>query len=156
MKLSNQVAALQKRKWTKAMATHRGQDQARSGSWRRWLWLALGLLVVGAGTLAVFEFFVWTKVPPALVGLWEINEGPPKGSTFEFSRRGEMEFIPNGGERNPFKARVVVRDKTLVMIEKDRRTEKEVSTKSTIRELTANTLILELENGDVLRMVRLE
>jgi len=121
-------------------------------------WVLVGLILIlgGVGTLFVFEFFIWTKVPPELVGLWEIDEGPPKGSTFEFTRKGGMEFIPNAGKSKPRKARVVVRDKTLVMIEKDPRTGGALRTKYTIRELTADTLILELEKGDFLKMVRLE
>jgi hypothetical protein len=40
------------------------------------------------------------------------------------------------------------------MIEPHPRTGKELKIEYTIRELTADTLILELKNGDVLRMVR--
>ena len=67
-----------------------------------------------------------------------------------------MELIPNFRNGKSRKARVAVRDKTLVMIEKDPRTGGELRTKYTIRELTADTLILELEKGDFLKMVRLE
>ncbi|HMF16209.1 MAG TPA: hypothetical protein VKE98_03340 [Gemmataceae bacterium] len=118
-------------------------------------WVLVGLILIlgGVGTLFVFEFFVWTRVPPALVGVWEINEGPPKGTTFDFDRNGDMELIPNFGNGKSRKARVIVRDKTLVMSEPDR-TGKELKIEYTIRELTADTLILELENGDVLKMVR--
>ena len=119
-------------------------------------WVLVGLILIlgGVGTLFVFEFFIWTRVPPALVGVWEISEGPGKGTTFDFDRNGDIEFIPNFRNGKSRKARVAVRDKTLVMIEPHPRTGKELKIEYTIRELTADTLILELKNGDVLRMVR--
>jgi hypothetical protein len=122
-------------------------------------WVLVGLILIlgGVGTLFVYEFFIWTKVPPALVGLWEINEGPTKGGTFEFFRNGTMEvLVPTKKREVNYTGRIIVRDKTLVEIARDPRTGEKATRKSLIRELTATTLILELENGDVLKLVRLE
>src|SRR5262245_12365588 len=55
-----------------------------------WILLGLVLVLAGVGTLAWYEHFVWNKVPPELVGLWEVNEGPQQGGTFEFLRDGTM------------------------------------------------------------------
>ena len=155
MKLSDKLQILKHKK----APGETGPTPERTGigiATSTWILLGLFLILGGVGTLFVFEFFIWTKVPPALVGLWEIDEGPPKGSTFDFSRSGEMEFIPNVGKQKPHRARVVVRDKTLVIMEKDPRTGGKIKTEYTIRELTADTLILEPEKGDALKMVRLE
>jgi hypothetical protein len=156
MKLLDRLARLKERKQKKATES---SAENRPGSFLSpsgWVLVVLLLIVAGLGTLTFFEFWVWTKVPPALAGLWEISDGPGKGSTFEFSRNGQMEFIPNVGKGRSRKARVLVRDKTLVILETDPRTGEDMRLKNTIRELTATTLILELENGDVLKMVRLE
>jgi hypothetical protein len=119
--------------------------------------LGLCLVVAGLGTLAVFEFFVWNKVPPELVGYWEVTEGPQKGGTFEFFREGRMEVRLKSKKRTvTHKAPIVVRGKTLVEIARQPLTGDETASQSIIHELTAQTLILESERGDVLSMVRIE
>ena len=122
-----------------------------------WVLLGLFLILGGVGTLFVFEFFIWTKVPPALVGYWEVNEGPQKGGSYDFFRNGTAEVLvkTRKGEVT-YKAQVVVRHKTLVETVKDRETGERATRKSIIRELTADSLILELEKGNVLKMVRIE
>src|SRR5262249_1598409 len=61
-----------------------GSRQGGPLSLPRWAWLALGLLLAGGGTLAVFEFFIWNKLPPGLAGKWVVQGGPMSGGTFEF------------------------------------------------------------------------
>jgi uncharacterized protein (TIGR03066 family) len=117
--------------------------------------LALGLMVAGAATLAVFEFFIWNKVPPALVGTWKVQEGSKGGGTFEFSRNGTL-LVHLKDPKNDFnlKARAVVQGKTLQTTTYNPQTLQEQTHTSTIVELTARSLILEFENGEVLKMVR--
>src|SRR5262249_13444916 len=88
MKLSARLTALKKQKQSKPRQA--GSGQRPGGRFSRWglAWLALGLMAAGAGTLAALELFVWNKVPPALVGTWEVEEGPQYGGTFAFSRTG--------------------------------------------------------------------
>ena len=54
------------------------------------------------------------------------------------------------------KTHVTLKDKTLLMTTKDPQSRKETVNEAIIRELTADTLILELERGDVLKLVRIE
>jgi hypothetical protein len=56
----------------------------QGGKFTRWHWavLGLGLLLAAGGTWAALEFFVWNKLPPALVGKWEVQGGPMSGGTF--------------------------------------------------------------------------
>src|SRR5262249_25700475 len=77
--------------------------------------LGLALALAGVATLFAFERFIWTKVPPELVGLWEVNEGPQKGGTFEFFRDGVMEvnLVAAKKKRITHKTPVVVNDKTI-------------------------------------------
>jgi uncharacterized protein (TIGR03066 family) len=120
-----------------------------------WLWLAFVVTVAGGGTLAVFELFVWNKVPPELVGQWDVEGGPLSGGTFDFSRNGDLEMrVKKQGKEISLKGRVVVEDKTLLTTTRNGLTGQEETTKSTIRELTARSLIIELESGDVLKMAR--
>ena len=120
-----------------------------------WMWLAVVVTVAGGGTLAVFEWFVWNKVPPELAGKWDVDSGPLAGGTFDFSRNGdlEMRFKKQGKEIN-LKGRVAVEDKTLFTTTQNAQTGYTETTRSIIRELTARSLIIELDSGDVLKLGR--
>jgi uncharacterized protein (TIGR03066 family) len=119
--------------------------------------LALAVVLAGVSTLAVYEFFVWTKVPPELVGLWEVEEGPQKRGTFEFSRDGTMEVhFTNNKKHVSHKTRVSVKDRTLSIAARGFLGQENGTSECAIRELTADTLVLELERGDVLKLVRVE
>ena len=80
MKLSSRLAKLKHHKVATASARP-GQQAAPWITPAAWLLVGLCLVLAGLGTLAVFEFFVWNKVPPELVGFWEVAEGPQKGGT---------------------------------------------------------------------------
>jgi uncharacterized protein (TIGR03066 family) len=120
-----------------------------------WVWLVFIVTVAGGGTLAVFQFFIWNKVPPELVGQWDVEGGPLAGGTFDFSRNGNLEMrFKKQGKEISLKGRVSVADKTLLTTTQNLQTGHEETTTSTIRELTARTLIFELDSGDVLKMGR--
>jgi uncharacterized protein (TIGR03066 family) len=121
-----------------------------------WLaWLGLGLVVAGAGTLAVLEFLIWNKVPPALVGTWEVEEGPQYGGTFTFARNGNLVIhLKNQRSDYTIRARAVVEGKTLLTTTYNPQTREEETHTITILELTAHSLVLELDNGEVLKFVR--
>ena len=156
----NLTSRLQKLKKHKPAQGTKADLGVRADGWlstSTWVLLGLGLALAGVGTLAALEFTFWNRVPPALVGLWEIQEGPQKDSTFEFFRNGTMEVhLQNKKKEVTHKTQVTVRDRTLVMTTKNPLTREETKNESLIRELTAETLILELEKGDVLKMVRIE
>jgi hypothetical protein len=53
-------------------------------------------------------------VPPELVGIWEVTEGPMVGGTFDFSRTGNLETrVKDKGKHLTLKASVTVEDKQL-------------------------------------------
>jgi uncharacterized protein (TIGR03066 family) len=155
MKLTVKVAALKKRKHTNAGESKPGRPSGGKSTLRRWAWAGLCLLVAAAGTLAVLEFVIWNKVPPALVGKWQIEEGPHYSGTFEFSRTGQM-TVHLRNHKNDFhwKSRVGVDGKTIRSTTVNAQTREEETHESTILELTAHSMILELENGEVLKMAR--
>jgi hypothetical protein len=156
MSLSFRLGQARRQKRQEQKGARADGNRAGSGA-RTWIMLGLCLMLAGIGTLAVFEFFIWNKIPPQLVGLWEIQEGPQKDSTFEFFRNGTMEVHLTGNKKeDAHKTQVTVRDRTLVETKKSLFTREEKTNKSLIRELTANTLILEPEKGEVLKLVRIE
>jgi hypothetical protein len=132
-------------------------EQPQGGKFTRWHWVVLGwgLLLAAGGTWAALEFFVWTKLPQALVGKWEVQGGPLSGATFQFSRNGAWEtrfkkdktYISQRGS-------VAVEGKNLLTTTRDPQTGREQTRKNTIRELNADSLAIELEDGVVLKMVR--
>jgi hypothetical protein len=157
MKLSSRLQQL-RLKHEKSARQAEAKPVPREPRLARSTWVVIGLcaLLAALGPLAVLEFFVWNKIPPALVGLWELREGPQKVSTFEFFRNGNMEVHQRIQKREVTrKMSGSVQGKTLRITAKDPRTGNDVTSESIIRELTADTLILE-ERGEVLRMVRIE
>jgi hypothetical protein len=157
MKLFAKLAKLKQQRKSNRAGPKPGSHERKRLAPSTWVLVALCLVLAGLGTLAVFEFFVWNKIPPELVGMWEVQEGPQKYGTFEFSRNGTMDVRLKTNKRDvTHKTRVAVRDRTLLMTAKDPQTREDKTSASIIRELTADTLILELERGDVLRMVRVE
>lgn len=155
MKQHSRLAKLKQQKQRKPATPGPHPQRGRAG-WPRWVWVALALLVLaGAGTWAVLEFVVWNKVPPELVGTWEVQGGPMSGGTFAFSRDGTLKIRHRGQETDSaMNARVAVEDKTLLTTTKHPQTGQEDTRRSTIRELTAQSLVIELEKGEVLKMVR--
>jgi len=72
-----------------------------------------------------------------------------------FLRYGTLEIHgDNQGRPYTLNARVAVEDKTLLTTTRNPRSQQDETRKSVIRELTASTLILELESGEVLKMAR--
>jgi hypothetical protein len=154
MKLSFQLATLKQRKQTKQPEAKPGPQNGGTWTRLRWDWLALCLILGVGGTLAVFEFYIW-KVPPELVGKWQVEEGPEYGGTFRFFRNGALAVHLKTKKTDFFlKGHVTVEDKTLRTTTQNPLTKLEETRASTIRELTAESLILEFENGEVLRLVR--
>jgi hypothetical protein len=163
MKLSSRLEQLKRQRQTRQTAPGSAGPQGGKGPRRRWtritlcLILPLGLLLAVVGTWAVLEFVLWNQVPAALVGTWQVTEGPMAGGTFTFSRRGTVAIHAHGeGTNFAVNARVVVAGKVLLTVSQDPQTGQEQTRKSTIQELTASSLVLRLENGEVLRMARKE
>ncbi len=123
------------------------------------LWLVLGLclLVAFGGAWAATEFFLFSKLPPELVGKWVVQGGPQDGATFDFFRGGNMEaHLNNNGNEVVLKAQVAVEGKTLLTTTRNPHTGQDETNTSTIRELTRDSLVLETKQGEVFRMTRAE
>jgi hypothetical protein len=152
MKLSSQLAKLKLKK-IKEAEPQPVQTKRSKGAGKNWLALIVCLLFAGIGTWGVLAFFVWENMPLALVGKWEVQDGPMQGGTFEFARDGTLEIRVKDGKQ--IKAHARVDGKTLVQTTQDPVSlREETRSKSTIQELTPTTLVLELERGAVLRMAR--
>jgi len=124
---------------------------------RRWSIVALCLLVAAGGTWALFEFVVWSKLPAALVGKWEVAEGPQRGAIFDFSRNGRLQAFlnsPDPNKMNVMQAAVAVEDKTLLITTRNPHTGQDETRSCVMRELTPNSLIVEFDNGEVFKMAR--
>jgi hypothetical protein len=155
MKLSAKLAALKKQQQTKAAESRAGRrPRGKIFAWS-WCLPVLVLLVAAGGTLGVLEFFIWNKVPPALVGTWDVEPGQQFGGSFTFSRTGNLVVhLKDKTGSFDLQSRAVVDGRNLQTTNYNPQTRREESHTGTILELTAESLILELENGDVVRMVR--
>src|SRR5262245_38096387 len=119
MKLTSKLQRLKQQKLSK-QADANAEPRGNGLSLSTWILVFLFLTLIGVGTLAGFEFLVWNKIPPELAGLWEVEDGPLKRSTFEFFRDGSMEQTlkvnAKGIKRNVAqKMHVALKDKTLMM-----------------------------------------
>jgi hypothetical protein len=114
--------------------------------------LVIILLFAGASTWAYLKFFVWEQPSPQLAGVWEVQSGPLAGGSYEFLPEGSLIIRSNDGP--DMKARVAVEGKTLLTTTQNPSTGKDETRKSTIKELTATSLVLEVETGGVLKMAR--
>jgi hypothetical protein len=121
----------------------------------RWVLLALCLVIPAAGAWAAFEFLVWNKLPPELVGKWVVLEGPQEGATLDFSRRGTLIGKVNlAGKEGILNARVQVDGKKLLSTTKHPRTGQDETHVQVIRTLTAKEMVLEDERGGLLKLER--
>jgi hypothetical protein len=113
---------------------------------------ALGLCTA---TWAFFEFVVWNRLPPELVGKWVVVEGPQEGATFDFFRNGTMTGRINlGGNEGIINARVRVEGKNIYSTTRHPETGQEDTVVQIIRRLTATELVVEDERGKLLKMER--
>jgi hypothetical protein len=123
----------------------------------RWAILTLCLLLSCGGSWALFEFVIVSRLPPELVGKWEVSEGKHRGAVFDFSRRGTLEAHFDSSDPNMMnvvQADVAVQDERLLVTTQNPNTRRYETRVCAIRELTANSLIVEFEKGDVFKMVR--
>jgi uncharacterized protein (TIGR03066 family) len=119
--------------------------------------LAACLLAAAGGTWAVLEFVIWNTLPPALVGKWVVEQGEQEGATFDFYRNGGMVGRVNvKGREGVIHARVRVEGDTLFSTTRNPYSGQDETRKQTIKTLTAVSLVLEDEQGHVLRMSRAE
>jgi uncharacterized protein (TIGR03066 family) len=113
--------------------------------------------VAFGGTWAFLERVVWARVPSELVGKWVVTEGPQEGATFDFYRSGSMVGRVNaGGNEAVVNARIRVEDNKIYSTTTNPHTGRDETMILTIRTLTARELVVEDQQGKVLRMERAE
>jgi uncharacterized protein (TIGR03066 family) len=158
MKLSTRIEQFKRQKDAKRPKPPKPRPVRRAGrpwTWRHWGLLALWLFLAAGGAWAALELVVWNRLPPELVGKWQVKEGPMAGGAFYFSRSGTLEIHGNNqGRYYTLKGRVALEGKNLLTTTQNPRSQQDETRTSVIQELTANSLILELESGEVLKMVR--
>jgi uncharacterized protein (TIGR03066 family) len=121
---------------------------ARTASRRKWVLLALVVVLAFAGTWALLELVVWARVPSDLVGKWVVTDGPDVGGTVDFYRNGTMVAkVNNGGYEGIIEARIRVEGNTIHVTTRHRQTGEEGTRVQTIKALDANRLVLEDERG---------
>jgi uncharacterized protein (TIGR03066 family) len=123
----------------------------------RWAIIVLCLVLACGGTVAFCEYFVFAKIPTELVGKWVVQGGPQDGSTFDFSRNGTLEAHINAqGYDHPLNATIAVDDKQMRITTRNPHTNQDETRTCLIRELTADSLIVEFEQNETFKMVRVK
>jgi hypothetical protein len=81
-----------------------------------------------------------------------VREGA-SAAIFEFTRSGTLQVRVNNQKQNP--SRVSVEDRTMFTTMVNASTLREETRKCTIRELTAESLVLEFEDGKEMKLTRM-
>lgn len=111
------------------------------GSWSRKVVLTVCLLAAFGATWATFEFIVWSRLPTALLGEWELKSGGEGGMTFFRDGSMEARFVVDGAGRI-VQGHASVQDNTLSLTTMNLK--KQTSTKSyAIKTLTDRELVLQ-------------
>jgi len=143
----------------------RGNDVAKpagknsfSGDTRLRNW-GIGLLVVllgAAGTFALFEFVILSKIPPELVGRWRVVGGQMEGAIFDFHRNGAMTVsMHRDGKEWRMDGTAEVSGKTIRTTTEHPITKEEQTGRQTIITLTETEFVTQDANGTEVRMQRL-
>ena len=132
----------------------------------RWLIPLTLVMLVGAGSYAVFHFFILTRVPLAMVGTWVVTEVKTMGSDksnqalkdgrFVFGRDGTMIVQANmDGKGYTIKATVEVEGKELRITSVNPNNGQAVTDVQSIRTLESDRFVIEDSRGTMLMMERL-
>lgn len=117
--------------------------------------LAVCLVVACGGTWAIMEYYVWNRLPSALVGKWVIVGGDQDGATFDFYPNGTMIGNVNvNGNEHRIDAQVAVEENSLFITTKHPKTGQVDTRTQTIKTLNAKELVLQDEKKNVFRMER--
>jgi uncharacterized protein (TIGR03066 family) len=122
----------------------------------RRLWLILLLCLVGstAASFVVFKY-VLVKIPPELVGTWQVTAGPLRGWTLEFRRDGTaIATRYERGQKIVTDYSAKVEGKSMWLTTRDEKTGKDDTVTQTIVELTAEELVIRDEDQITYHMKR--
>jgi uncharacterized protein (TIGR03066 family) len=121
----------------------------------RWLLAGVCILLTAGTTWAVFEYFVWNRLPSELVGKWVVEGGEQDGATFDFYRNGTMTGRINvQGKEGIIDARVRVVNHTLYITTLNPHSGSHERRTQDIESLTRTQLVLVDENGTRFQMAR--
>jgi hypothetical protein len=120
-----------------------------------WTAALLCMTIAATATFLVFENFVLSKVPRAMLGKWVVTEGEMEGATLEFFRNGTMlaKVDVNGNERF-INAKVRADENTVWSTTTNPMTGQEDTAAQTIISLTATEFVLEDKKGTLMKMER--
>lgn len=136
---------------------HRQAAQPAPIVTRRGLLLILIAVGVCLATWALFEFVIWSQLPSRLVGKWSVVSGPAEyeGAVFDFYRNGTMEGRVNlKGDLGIIKAKVRVEGDKIHSTSKHPKTGEEKTQVQIIRSLTDTELVVEDEQGKLMKLQR--
>jgi uncharacterized protein (TIGR03066 family) len=122
----------------------------------RRLWLILLFCLVGstAASFVVFKY-VLVKIPPELVGTWQVTAGSLRGWTLEFRRDGTaIATRYERGQKIVTDYSAKVEGKSMWLTTRDEKTGKEDTVTQTIVELTADELVIRDEDQITYHMKR--
>jgi uncharacterized protein (TIGR03066 family) len=116
------------------------------------------LLLAAGGTWAFFEFVVWNRLPSELVGKWDVVEGPKvyKEATFEFFRHGALEATVNDREMVGKIYATIRVDGNKIFSTTRNNAGQEHTAIFIMRTLTARELVVEDQQGELMKMKRAE
>jgi hypothetical protein len=128
---------------------------------RRSLLVVAGFVLIGGAAWAALELIVWNRLPSELVGKWVVVEGQMEGATFQFYRDGSMVATAMlGRQQRTLKGRVEIGKqntlKILYVTARDNETGEDYTVAKVIRVLNARQLVLEDEQGKLLRLERMK
>jgi uncharacterized protein (TIGR03066 family) len=116
----------------------------------------LVVALAGAGTYALLEYVILSKVPPELVGRWRVVSGQMNGATFEFRRNGTMiGSMFADGKENLLEGKARSDGKILRTTTTNPYTGKAETGTQTIVTLTQTQLITQDSNGTTVTMERI-
>jgi uncharacterized protein (TIGR03066 family) len=120
-----------------------------------WTAALLCMAIAATATFLVFENFVLSKVPRAMLGKWVVTEGEMEGATLEFFRDGTMlAKVDVNGKEGVINAKVRADDNTVWSTTTSLMTGREVTDTQTIISLTDTEFVLEDKKGTLIKMER--
>ena len=132
----------------------RNGDTHREVSIFQWILISTCLFLAATTAFAAWDYF-HCKLPPEIVGKWVVEEGPQFGGSFEFFRSGSLVIrLKNKEKEFVHRIHVTLEDKALVSDERRPGNFLHPISTYVIQELTPTNLILEFEEGEVLKMTR--
>jgi uncharacterized protein (TIGR03066 family) len=124
--------------------------------WLKWLITLLVLLTLTGGGIALYQYLTPARIPPEMVGTWQVSGGDFNNAKIEFYRNGKMTAIvpQEDGYERMIEAWVEVEGNLLKNRVTDPRTNKTVTGAQTILTMTEAEIVTVDPNGVKIHMKR--